>query len=354
MADKPRDDILKLAKKYSNKKTVLSTLSFTVVLAISILSAIPEFMIDPTQILTSRFVTKLIMTLIIGVVSLVCFIMIGSNNNALNQASEIYKARNTFRESVSSVIKQYSRFKQWVEVKRRPQKQKEVNERVLRHAGITNMHYLELDFTTLNDLVLAPNMELAKKYGVRQLTPEQRDLIVDIKNGKYTIQFLNINDYLYEKTIGIDETDEEMLVKQYKKRTLMFTETISSKMLITICIAVIFGAIGWDTTGTIGQDLTAVQKTFTILWDILSKLANAIVSAMMGYYDGGKFNDFDARYLQVKTHVHTQFLEDTSFVAKTDKELAVEEFKEYHQQQEEEERRRLGLSSTLLSGPNQK
>lgn len=354
MAEKSKEEIFALAKKYSNKKTILSSLSFVIVLAISVLSSVPEFMIDPTQVFTSRFITKLLMTLIIGVTSLVCFIMIGGNNNALNEASEIYKARSVFRASVEKVIPKYGAFKQWVERKRRPQKQREVNLRVLRSVGITNPLYLDLDINDLRDLVKAPNKELAKQYGVRQITEDQYNTILAIKEGKYAMKHLNINDYLYEKTIGIDETDEEMLVKQYKKRTLMFTENISSKMLFTIVIAVVLGVIGWSTADNIGQDMTPAQRAFTIIWDILSKLATATTSAMMGYYDGGKFNDFDARYLQVKTNVHTQFLGDTEFVVKTDKELAMEEYVKYHQKQEEAERKRLGLSDVnVLPAPKE-
>lgn len=348
---KSKEDMLVIAKKYTNKKTGLSILSFILVLIVAVLSAIPEFMINPSQIATSKFVTKLIMSLIIGVTSLICFVMIGSNSNALNEASEIYKARNNFRESVAKIFPEYHKFKQWIELKRRPLKQKEVYERILHTIGISNLHYLDLDLLELKNLVDAPDMNLAKKYGIRQITQEQYEVIYGIKTGRYALKFLDVNDFLYEKTIGLNETDEEMLAKQYKKRTLMFTEAISSKVLITIVISVALGVIGWSTAENIGGDMTTAQRIFTILWDILSKLVTAAVSAMMGYMDGGKYNDFDARYLQVKTNVHIQFFSDTDFVAKTEKELAMDEFIKYHQEQEEEERKRLGLSSNILPPP---
>ena len=60
MAKTP-EDLIKIAKKYSNKKTVLAFLSFILVLAITILSSIPEFVINPAQVLTAKFLTKLIM-----------------------------------------------------------------------------------------------------------------------------------------------------------------------------------------------------------------------------------------------------------------------------------------------------
>lgn len=346
---KTTDDLIKVAKKYSDKKTVLALLSFVMVLGITVLSSIPEFMIDPSQITTSKFVTKLLMSLIIGITSLVCFILIGGTSNSLNVVSDIYKARKAFRESAKDIIdNHYSAFKQWVERVRRPAKQLEVNKRVLRHVGITNLVYLDLDESQLKDLTIAPNKELGDQYGVRQITQEQFDTIMAIKNGKTAMNFLSVDDYLLERTMGIEQTDEETLVNQFKKRNLMFGERIVSRILMLVVTGVTLGCIGWSALEEMGNDMTQAQRIFTIVWDILSKLATATSSAFIGFFDGGKFNDFDASYLQIKTNVHSQFKEDTTFKPLTDKELAKEEYVKYHQQQEEEERKRLGLNAHLL------
>ena len=349
MAKTP-EDLIKIAKKYSNKKTVLAFLSFILVLAITILSSIPEFVINPAQVLTAKFLTKLIMTLIIGVTSLVCFILIGGTSNSLNQVSEIYKARDAFRTSAKDIIdNHYSAFKQWVERVRRPAKQKEVNQRTLRHIGITNMAYLDLDECTLRDLVKAPNKELGDKYGVRQITQKQFDVIMAIKNGETAMKFLSVDDYVLEKTMGIEQTDEEVLVNQFKKRNWMFGERVGSRILVLVVVAVTFGCIGWSTLDSIGGDMTPAQRTFTIIWDILTKLTTAISSAFIGFLAGGKFNDFDASYLQIKVNVHSQYREDKNFKPLTEQELAREEYIQYHQKQEEEERKRLGLDTHLIS-----
>jgi hypothetical protein len=344
------DDLLKAAKKYSDKKTVLAFLSFIIVLAITILSSIPEFVIKPEQILTTKFLTKLLMTLIIGVTALVCFILIGGTSNGMNPVSEIYKAREAFRTSAKDIIDHYySAFKQWIERVRRPAKQIEVNKRVLRHIGITNLNYLDLDECDLRDLVKAPNKELGDKYGVRQITEDQFKVIMAIKEGKTSLKFLNVDDYLLEKTIGVDLTDEELLVNQFKKRNWIFSEKVGSRILILVVVAVTFGCIGWSTIQTIGEDTSVAQRTFTIIWDILTKLATAISSAFIGFIDGGKFNDFDASYLQIKSNIHVQFREDKEFKPLTEQELAKEEYIQYHQKQEQDERKRLGLDSHLVS-----
>lgn len=346
---KTPEELLKLARKYSDKKTVLAFLSFILVLAITILSSIPEFVIKPEQILTAKFITKLVMTLIIGVTALVCFILIGGTSNGLNPVSEIYKAREAFRASAKDIIDHcYSAFKQWVERVRRPAKQKEVNQRVLRHIGITNMAYLELDECDLRNLIIAPNKELGDKYGVRQITQEQFDVIMAIKTGKTSLKFLGVNDYLLERTIGVDLTDEEVLVNQFKKRNWMFSEKVGSRILILVVVAVTLGCIGWDTVQNMSGDMTTAQRTFLIIWDILTKLATAISSAFIGFIDGGKFNDFDASYLQIKTNVHSQFKDDKEFKPLTEQELAREEYIQHHQAQEEAERKRLGLDAHLI------
>lgn len=328
MAKTP-DELLKIARKYTDKKTVLAFLSFLLVLAVTILSSIPEFAIKPDQITTTKFITKLIMTIIIGVTSLVCFTLIGGTSNSLNQASEIYVARDEFKRSAKDIYENhYSAFKQWIERVRRPAKQLEVNKRILRHAGITNMAYLDLDETDLRKLIDAPNPELAKSLGVRRITKEQFDAIMFIKSGKSSMKFLGVNDYLIEKTMGVDQTDEETLTNQFKKRNLMFGEKVGAKILIIVVIAVTLGCIGWQTLETIGdEEISEAERTFTIVWDILCKLATAITSAFAGFNDGGKFNSYDASYLRIKMGVHTQFKEDKEFKPLTEKELALEEAK---------------------------
>lgn len=349
MEKKTPEELFKLAKQYTNKKTVLAFLSFIMVLSITILSAVPEFMIDPSQVFTSRFITKLIMTLIIGITSLVAFIAIGGTSNSTNANSEIYKAREDFRASVKDILTNcYTAFKQWVERVRRPAKQLEVDKRILRHAGITNMKYLDLDECELRNLTLAPDKELGETYGVRQITQEQYDVIMSIKNGKTSMKFLAVDDYLLEKTMGIDQTDEETLVNQFKKRNFMFGEKVGSRVLIIVVVAVTFGCIGWSTAASIAEDMTVAQRIFTTAWDVLTKLATALSSAFIGFFDGAKFNDFDATYLRLKINVHKQFKDDKEFKPLTEQELAKEEYIEYHQKQEEEERKRIGIDAHLL------
>lgn len=344
---KHTDNIIKLAKQYSNKKTVLAILSFILILGITILSSIPEFIIQPDQILTTKFATKLIMTVIIGVVSLVCFIFISSTSNGLNPISNICRAREAFRHSAKDIIENhYLAFKQWVIKVRRPAKQLEVDKRELRKVGITNLAYLELNECDLRNLMVAPDKELGERYGVRQITKEQFDVIMNIKKGKSTIKFLSVDDYLLEKTMGVDQTDEEILVNQFKKRNLMFGEKISSRVLILVVVAVTFGCIKWSVDKNLEGDMDTIQRTFTIIWDILSKLFTAVSSALIGYFDGGKFNDFDANYLQIKTNVHIQYLSDKEFKPLTEQELAREEFIKYHQKMEDANRNLLEFNNS--------
>lgn len=346
---KATEDLMKIAKKYSDKKTVLAFLSFGMVLAITVLSAIPEFAIKPEQVLTTKFATKLIMTLIIGITSLVCFMIIGGTRNSLNELSEIYRAREEFRASAKDIIdNHYPTFKQWIIRKRRPDKQLEVNKRLLRHVGITNLNYLELEECDLRNLITAPNKELGEKFGIRQINQEQFDVIMAIKTGKSAIKYLNVNDYLLEKTTGVDQTDEEVLVNQFKKRNWMFGEKIGSRTLVLIVMSITLGSIGWDVLQSMEGDMTTAQLVFTIIWDILTKFATATSSAFIGYHDGGKFNDFDANYLRIKTAVHIQFKNDKDFKPLTEQELAKEEYIAYHQKQEAEERKRIGLDAHLI------
>ena len=338
------EEIMKKAKQFSNKKVLLSLASFLIVLAVCVLSAIPEFMINPAQIATHRFATKLLTSIMIGLTSLVCFLFIAQSVNGLNEASKIYKARLAFRTSAEDIVKnKYKRFRQWVIRVRRPQQQEKVNKRVLASVGITDMRLLDMSEEELRALM--EHSEQTKKF--KKITQEQFDVIRSIQTGKTHLQFLDVNDYLIENTMGVDQTDEELLIAQFQKRRKKFAGILSTKILIMVAMSVLLGSIGWQTLENLEEEMTEVQRTFSIIWDILSKLGTAAMSALMGFFEGVSFNDIDAGYLDIKRMVHITFNEDKNFKELTDEEEAHEEWLkeeiEINKKANEEYANKLGL-----------
>lgn len=323
---KTLEDIKLAAKKFTNRKMLFAIFTFIIVFLVCVLSAIPEFVINPASLATAKFWTKTITSLIIGITAMVCFMIISGSYNAISEASKLFNARVKFNSYVEIILSgerdliSYSGFSQWILNVHRPKEQKKKIANVLYLHGITDDDLLNLSFSELENL---------KKEGTaehKQISEEQYQCLVDIKNGVYSINFVEVNDFLTEKAREAGLTTDEFLALQEKRKRILYMQRIGSKILFSILISMLLGSIGWSVSEAIGGEGDAVEKTFTIVWDILSKCATAIISAFMGYLDGIKFNDMDAEYLVEKTSVFQQYFNDKEFIPLTEKELAKAEY----------------------------
>ena len=120
-------------------------------------------------------------------------------------------------------------------------------------------------------------------------------------------------------------------------------QKIGSKVLAIIVVSMVFGMIGWSTVETIVGEEDATARTFSIIWDILSKCGTAISSALLGFLDGGKFNDYDSDFLNEKIGVHKTYFNDKDFKPLTEEELAREEHIERVRKANEEAAKQLGI-----------
>lgn len=345
----------KEAKRYINKKTALAIFTFLIFLVLAVLSSIPEFQLNPQEIATQKFWTKMIMSLIISATSLVCFIIIGQSSNASVQASDIYIARRDFKVSVEGIIngenEKLNAFDQRINTKFHPKAQEERIREDLNAVGLTDRRYLKLTKQELAECLKNP-IEIAGKEYLDTISKKQYEVLLGIKEGRSNIKFPKYNDYLYEKSITVGKTVPEAIANQFKKRNAIMYSVAGRRMLSIIVFSVVFAMIGWSTVEIIGEDMSNAQRTFSIVWDIISKLATAISSAFIGFTEGKKFNDFDASYLQLKIQVHKAFENDRDFVPKTANELAHEKFVESKKKEVEKQNieyaKQIGLTDSNL------
>lgn len=332
------NEALANAKKYSNKKTILSAISMLLVIGIGVVSAIPEFVLSADKLSTSKFWTNTIINIIIGLTAFVCMLLIGQNSNALNTESKICKARAIFRAKTKVIAESmYSKFKQWIENVFNPTQQIEKNKNLLRYCGIANEKYLDLSLSELESLKTIPTKEF------KTLTEEQFEVLKAIKTGKSAIKFPSVNSYLSEKTIGLNMTTAELLSEQHKTTVKRFSATIITRIISMTGIAIIFGLMGWSAIDDIGDNV----RTAIIIWNILSRLFTAFINSFLGFYDGGRFNDFDSEFLEEKTKVLYQFENDKEFKEKSEEELAKEEFINFTKKKNEEYAKSIGLKNDL-------
>lgn len=347
LKDVSAKDVLAQVKKYTNRKNFLSLFSIAAVIFIAIMSSIPNLSMDFTQIATAKFVTKTIMQIIIGVTCMACMTVIGQTSNAENPTSNLFKARVEFRKSAEGLLEplQFKRFKQWVMQVHRPSEQRERDISELRHCGLTDERILSLTREEIELLKSEPYKKSANEY-YSKLTEEQYKVVIGIKDGKTALNFLAPTDYLSETNKTLGKTREEILSTQFQKRTFMYMENIVSKILMIIAIGVFFGSIFYDAQSA-DPSMSAGDKALSVLFDIGGKLFTAIVSSLTGFLNGEKFNDYDSEYLKIKLTIHNDFKGDPNFKAKTDNELAREEWlkheKEMNKIANEEYAKQIGL-----------
>ena len=324
------EQVFAQVKKYSNRKTIISLLALFAVSIVSVVSSVPNLWIDPTIIFTVKFITKLLMSMLIGTTSMLCFIFMSQTNNGENPKSKLFVSRLKFRESAEKILQpqEFKRFKQWAIQVRRPSQTNEQYTLALSKVGLTDERILSLNMEEIAELKERPLKKGTNEY-YSKLTKEQYKVVYDIKTGKYALKFLAPSDYLSETTKAQGKTSEQILSEQYEKRTFMFAEKLATKVLFITAMSILFGSIAWQTSETIGGDGSEIQKWTTIIFDIAGKLSTGATSAFMGWKAGEQFNDFDADYLDLKRTIHLEYYSDNEFVAKTDNELAREDYIKY-------------------------
>ena len=138
------EQVFAQVKKYSNRKTLVSAFALFMVMVVAVVSSIPELLIDPTLIFTSKFITKLLMSMLIGTTSMLCFIFMAQTSNSESPKSKLFTSRLKFRESAEKILqpKEFKRFKQWVFQIRRPNQQLERYMNELNAVGLTDERVL--------------------------------------------------------------------------------------------------------------------------------------------------------------------------------------------------------------------
>lgn len=311
--------------KRLNKKIVLGVFAlFSVIACITVSSFIP-FTFDPEQIKTTKFITNEILICAITIISMVSTIFIGQASNAQNERSRLAKARSEFFASVAKIVN-ISKFFQWVKRILQPADIKAMYERKMREFGIEDDSVLNLEVFEIKQLVNKAGTFNGRYY--RGLSKEQVKVLIKIKEGKYKVILVDPVYYITVKSISGNKTITEKSSSESKKKAAFLSFSIASKLIMTILIGMIFAALARDFLGK--QDVNEALMNFG------SRMFALVSSAFMGYIVGCQINDIDAEYIEMRTIVHKQFLQDETFVEKTNEELAKEEFEKENPIQIEE------------------
>lgn len=307
-------------KKLFNRKIILgvTALLFAIVF-IAITSFVP-FVITREKLASEKFWTDELIIIAITIFSMVSVMFVGQASNAQNKDSELAKSKVEFKKSYEAITN-INHFSQWVKKVLQPRDIQYIKERELRRIGIDDYTILKLDDAQIRDLA-----KCAQKYTLpsgqsryySQITPEQVEVILALKDGVKKIHLVEPGYYLTVSSIEADKTDSEKSGRENFKKTMKLIFSVSSKIFISVIPALIFAALARDLT----SDTDAAEAWATFM----ARMISLISSAFMGYLVGCQMNDIDADYILLRVRVHKKFLQDTEFQPKDQQALAREEF----------------------------
>lgn len=320
---------MKEGRKPFNKKVLIGGGALLSMVAIIAVSSFFPFIIDPSGWQTTEFLTKEIITAAIVIGGVVTTMNISQAKNADDPRSEIAKAKVAFRDTEAKIDR--PAFRQWVQAVQQPNDVKTIRRRLMRKHGLEDERVFDLDITEIRQL------EVPQKFGdsfYHAMTEDQIRFVLDYKAGKYAIDMVNPDYYLSYSKMDQDLTPSEKGGRETKAKTAVMATTILSKIIRGLIISVIFASLVYDSN-------QAGEGAQASAWmNFASRMFSLMTSMFSGWLTGTKINDIEADYINLRVGVQKEFLQDKTFQAKTDEELAKEEFKQ-----------RVMRETVLIGGP---
>ena len=327
-------------KKLGNRKLVLGFGAMVGCIAIVFVVSLFPFVLDPSQIGTTEWWTNEIILVVLTIYSVIVVMFMGQTANASDERSNLAKARVRFNEQFSKIKR--CEFEQWVIKVLQPTDQARVYKRILDTIGISQYDILSLNRSDIKSLVGSP--QRVEQVWYDEITEKQYKTIIDIKNGKYNIKFVDPGYYLTDKHLDIEYTRSERALREQTKKTSYLVIRLISKILMVLLCGIVFGMFT--------KDLIEQKDTASSIMKLIRRLTNVASSSFVGYLTGCQENDINASYIEMKAETMKEQLNDTDFKYKTIEELAKEKFanrqkKEVKEIGKQEELVLLGATSVI-------
>lgn len=301
-------------KKGLNKKVVLGFLAFLFAVAFICISSFFPFIIDPTRWQTEEFLSDELIIIAITIFGMISFVFISQAQNAQDPRSELAKAKTAFTASVDKITDRGG-FKQWVRKVLQKHDREEIKVRNLERYGIEDISVLDLEIAQIKALT-EPQRYNGRWY--KSLSEEQIKFVLKTRESNPLPNPVDPSYYLVAKSIGENTTISEQSGNESKKKTVLLSWSVLSKIITTLLIAIILGSLV--------RDLTAEQDTATAWMKFAQRMFSLSTSAFMGFLVGSQMNDIDAYYINLRIEVHKEYLSDKLFKPVSQQEEARQQF----------------------------
>lgn len=285
-----------------NKKVLLGLLTMVLVFAIIVVSSFFPFIIDPSRIGTTQFITDQLIIIAITISSTISMMFVAQAGNSADEKSELARARVEFKQSMDKIVNRTSLY-QWITKIFQPKDKLEIAKDRMERLGIAFKYY-ELDNYQLKTLI--ENAQKIDDNFYRKLTTKEYDSIIAIKKQITNIRFVKPNYYTSVSSIDSTRTLSEIASKEGTKKILI----VLSQLFARIFSVLIFSMI----LASLVRDLSEEGGSTAQLWmTFMSRMFSFGSSSFLGYMIGCKLNDLDAFYIRKRIEVHILYLEDKTF-----------------------------------------
>ena len=304
-------DILK------NRKIILGLTSLLILMVVIFLFSFVPYTISSSRLREPSFITDLLMVCVITIFAMIGTLFVGQASNAQNPKSKIAKATVAFIAARAETIKRgQAAFKQWVVNVFQVKDRETIKARLIDEAGISDPSVYKLTVQEIKSLTV-PQKFNGEFYDC--LTKKQIKLLIRLKEQGLNIKFVSPEYYLSVQGIKDKRTVSERSMEEGSQKGRLVFASLVSKLFLTISFSIIFALFVKDVASGEYTEVEIATKLF-------SRLFAFFTSVFMGYLVGSQINDIDAEYIEMRTGVHTDFIEDKDFVVKDVKEIAKEAF----------------------------
>lgn len=300
-----------------NRKIVLGITALSILMVVIFLFSFVPYTISGKKLTEPAFIVDLLMVCVITIFAMIGTLFIGQASNAQNPKSKIAKATVEFLLNKAKVLEQgQTRFKQWVVNVLQVKDKQTIIERKLDEHGIDDHSVLKLTIAEIRGLTV-PQKYNGEFYD--ELTPEKIKFLLNLKEKGLKIRFVAPEYYLSVQGIRDKRTVSERAHEEDAKKGKLVFASVASKLLLTLAFSIIFALFVRDVAS---GDYTAAE----VATKLFARLFAFFTSIFMGYIVGCQINDIDAEYIEMRSSVHIDYLEDKGFISKDVKEIAKEHF----------------------------
>lgn len=300
-----------------NRKIILGATALGLLVVVIFLFSFIPYTISSSRLKEPSFITDLLMVCVITIFGMIGMMFVAQASNAQNPKSKIAKATVAFINSKTEVLRRgQSAFKQWIVNILQPRDKDTILHRTLEEIGVEDFSVYNLSIAEIKALTL-PQKYNGEFYDA--LTKKQINTLIKLKEKGIQVQFVAPEYYLSVQGIKDVRTVSERSTREGEQKGKLVFVSIASKLLLTISFSVIFALFVRDVSSGEYAPVEVATKLF-------SRLFAFFTSIFMGFLVGSQINDIDAEYIDMRTGVHTDFLEDKEFKEKDIKEIAKEAF----------------------------